>query len=187
MEDRVHAVDHQVERREEVPAPVRGQELRPELRELRERRDAGRAPDVREPVGAEREAVAARDADRAGDVLDVDARRLVRRLGDDELLHHGFFRCFEFVQRYRASCPAEREVVRVGGGIAGVRFVESSTDCVIGAFAPPACSKTILTGPTPYTHQTVRTPLPYGSPSAPACVMSDRTFAAITGSGTPAR
>ena len=40
-----------------------------------------------------------------------------------------------------------------------------------------------MTGPTPYTHQTVRTPLPYGSPSAPACVMSLRTFAAITGSG----
>ena len=40
-----------------------------------------------------------------------------------------------------------------------------------------------LTGPTPYTHQTVRTPLPYGSPSAPACVASLRTFEAMIPSG----
>ena len=51
------------------------------------------------------------------------------------------------------------------------------------AFEPPACSNTIFTGPTPDTHQIVRTPLPYGSPSAPACVMSERTFAAVTGCG----
>src|SRR4249919_1405855 len=67
--------------------------------------------------------------------------------------------------------------------MSGAWFVESSTDCVIGAFAPPACSNVIFTGPTPYTHHTVRTPLPYGSPMAPACVMSVRTFAATTGSG----
>ena len=48
---------------------------------------------------------------------------------------------------------------------------------------PPLCWNTTLTGPTPNTHQTVRTPLPYGSPSAPACVICVRTFAALTGSG----
>ena len=69
------------------------------------------------------------------------------------------------------------------GGIFGVRVVDCSSEVVIGASLPPACSKVIFTGPTPYTHQTVRTPLPYGSPSAPACVVSVRTFAARTPSG----
>ncbi len=52
---------------------------------------------------------------------------------------------------------------------------------VTGALLPPAWAKTIFTGPTPHTHQTVRMPLPYGSPSAPVCVISVRTFAAVTG------
>src|SRR5207247_800085 len=46
-----------------------------------------------------------------------------------------------------------------------------------------AWSNSIFTGPTPYTHQTNLTPLPNGSPSAPACVISERTFAATTGCG----
>jgi len=56
-----------------------------------------------------------------------------------------------------------------------------STEVVTAAREPPACSKTIFTGPTPDTHQIVRTPLPYGSPSAPACVTSVLIFAAVTG------
>ena len=54
---------------------------------------------------------------------------------------------------------------------------------MIGAPLPPACWNTIFTGPTPYTHHVVRTPLPYGSPSAPACVICERIFAATTGCG----
>src|SRR5262245_18855482 len=69
-----------------------------------------------------------------------------------------------------------------GGGL-WVWFVDSSGDVVTGAFEPPLCSKTTLTGPTPYTHHAVRMPLPYGSPIAPACVTSVRIFAATTGSG----
>src|ERR1044071_4991804 len=56
-----------------------------------------------------------------------------------------------------------------------------STDVVTGAFAPPVWSKTIWTGPTPYPHHVVRVPLPYGSPSAPSCVMVERISAASTG------
>ena len=52
-----------------------------------------------------------------------------------------------------------------------------------GAPLPPLWAKTTFTGPTPYTHQAVRMPLPYGSPSAPACVICDITFAASTGCG----
>src|SRR5439155_12640469 len=63
------------------------------------------------------------------------------------------------------------------------RLVSCSSDVVTAASEPPACSNTIFTGPTPNTHQTVRTPLPYGSPSAPAWVASERTFAARTPSG----
>ena len=63
-----------------------------------------------------------------------------------------------------------------------MRVVSFRTTVVTGALLPPACSKTTFTGPTPHTHQIVRTPLPYGSPSAPPdCVMSERTFAASTG------
>ena len=69
------------------------------------------------------------------------------------------------------------------GGDFGFWFVSLSTDVVNGASLPPACSNTTLTGPTPKTHHTVRTPLPYGSPSAPACVTSLRTFDASTPSG----
>ncbi len=58
-----------------------------------------------------------------------------------------------------------------------------STAVVTGARAPPAWRKTIFTGPTPYTHHTVRTPLPYGSPIAPAWLSSDCTAAARTGCG----
>src|SRR5690349_5874867 len=54
---------------------------------------------------------------------------------------------------------------------------------VTGAWLPPAWSKTTFTGPTPYTHQIVRVPLPYGSPSAPAWLIVVRTRAAITGCG----
>jgi hypothetical protein len=49
--------------------------------------------------------------------------------------------------------------------------------------SPLVWRKTILTGPTPRTHQTVRTPLPYGSPIAPAWVTSDSTLAAVTPAG----
>src|SRR5262249_50755053 len=58
-----------------------------------------------------------------------------------------------------------------------------STAVVMGAPVPPEWAKTTLTGPTPYTHHTVRTPLPYGSPIAPACETCVCTFAAVTGSG----
>ena len=58
----------------------------------------------------------------------------------------------------------------------------TSTDVATGEL-PPECWKTTFTGPTPYTHQTKRMPLPYGSPIAPACVTSERTFAARTPSG----
>src|SRR5438132_8640036 len=60
----IYAVGHQVVRREEVTAPVLRQEARPERGELRQRRRAGGAPDVRQPVGAQREPVATGDADR---------------------------------------------------------------------------------------------------------------------------
>jgi hypothetical protein len=57
----------------------------------------------------------------------------------------------------------------------GLRFVSSSSLCPT---SPPAWRNSIFTGPTPRTHQTVRTPLPYGSPIAPPWVISERTFAA---------
>src|SRR5215212_4950983 len=69
------------------------------------------------------------------------------------------------------------------GGAFAVKLVALRTTVVTGAPVPPLCSNTIFTGPTPKTHQTVRMPLPYGSPSAPACESSERTFAASTGSG----
>ena len=46
----------------------------------------------------------------------------------------------------------------MGGGF-GVSEVDCSTAVVSGAPLPPACAKTTLTGPTPYTHHVVRTPL----------------------------
>ena len=52
-----------------------------------------------------------------------------------------------------------------------------------GAAPPPACWNSIFTGPTPATHQIVRVPLPYGSPSAPAWVITVLTRAAVTGFG----
>ena len=63
----------------------------------------------------------------------------------------------------------------------GFWFVAWRIAVVTGAPLPPACWNTTFTGPTPYTHQVVRTPLPYGSPSAPACVICERIFAATTG------
>ena len=77
----------------------------------------------------------------------------------------------------------EREVVEVVGVGSGFSEVDCSSDVVIGAFEPPAWSKTTFTGPTPYTHQVNRMPLPYGSPIAPACVICVRIFAAITPCG----
>ena len=62
-------------------------------------------------------------------------------------------------------------------------FVDWSTTVVTAAPLPPLWANTILAGPTPYTHQTVRTPLPYGSPSAPTCVICVRTSAASTAFG----
>ncbi len=69
------------------------------------------------------------------------------------------------------------------GGGSGVWFVLWSTAVVTGAGAPPAWRNSTFTGPTPYTHQVVRRPLPYGSPSAPAWVICVCTFAAVTGIG----
>src|SRR5262245_516935 len=60
----------------------------------------------------------------------------------------------------------------------GVRLVCSSTAVVTPL---PSCRKTTLTGPTPQTHQIVRTPLPYEAPSAPFCVICERIFAANAG------
>ena len=54
-----------------------------------------------------------------------------------------------------------------------------------GAAAPPhVCWKTHFTGPDAvHPPHGARTPLPYGSPIAPACVTSVRIFAAMTGIG----
>src|SRR5215212_2099735 len=71
----------------------------------------------------------------------------------------------------------------LGGGAFAVRLVAFSETVVMGAAVPPLCSNTTFTGPTPYTHHTVLMPLPYGSPSAPACESSERIFAASTGIG----
>ena len=92
-----------------------------------------------------------------------------------------FFMCRLLRQRKSSVSPRLNGVsaVSVGAG-SGAKVVCISCDWPT---SPPAWRNTILTGPTPRTHQTVRTPLPYGSPIAPACVMSDSTFAAITPPG----
>ena len=46
------------------------------------------------------------DADRAGDVLEVEPRGLVRDLGDDASCTKDAFRCFVFVQRYGGARPS---------------------------------------------------------------------------------
>src|SRR4051794_14500946 len=93
--------------------------------------------------------------------------------------------CFVFVQLYGCAMPlTSGNHDESDGGASGVRLVDCNTDVVTGALLPPACLNWTFTGPTPHTHHTVRTPLPYGSPIAPPdCVMSERTFAATTGSG----
>src|SRR5437588_631945 len=96
----------------------------------------------------------------------------------------GLLKYFAFVQLYVPLRPiCSGKYCASAGGVAGVWFVDCSSTVVTGAPLPPACWNTTFTGPTPYAHHVVRTPLPYGSPSAPACVICDWIFAARTGCG----
>jgi hypothetical protein len=84
--------------------------------------------------------------------------------------------CRELRQRNVPVSPllSGRRFSSDGSG-SGWRFVASRRAVLV---SPLAWRNSICTGPTPRTHQTVRTPVPNGSPSAPACETSERTTAA---------